>query len=182
MLEGRTNRTVRSIVSTHFSRTWVLDLGDESLGHVPLKSPSKIRISSFVPPSKIFVWGAYICWTISISNILSPPNEDLGRMNKRWNPDFRRSVKGVSTRFWLRTIEKYIENPDCIFCSSFPNLRLGEHKSFQNLRLGSIHFDKYFNLHIWLTLLSKWRLSNLLGWVAHAWFIQCRFTVRSMWN
>ena len=39
--------------STHFSGAWVLNLG-----HYPLKSASKIRISSFVPPSKIFVWGA----------------------------------------------------------------------------------------------------------------------------
>ncbi len=34
----------------HFSRAWVLDLLYE-----PLKFQSKIRISSFVPPSKIFV-------------------------------------------------------------------------------------------------------------------------------
>jgi len=33
--------------------------------------------------------------------------------------------KGVSTRFGLRTIEKYIENRDFILCSSFQNLRLG---------------------------------------------------------
>ena len=33
--------------------------------------------------------------------------------------------KGVSTRFGLRTIEKCFANPDFIFCSSFPNLRLG---------------------------------------------------------
>ncbi len=33
--------------------------------------------------------------------------------------------KGVSTRFGLRTIEKYIENLDFIFCSIFQNLRLG---------------------------------------------------------
>jgi hypothetical protein len=32
---------------------------------------------------------------------------------------------GVSTRFGLRTIEKYIENLDFIFCHSFPNHRLG---------------------------------------------------------
>jgi hypothetical protein len=37
----------------HFSRVWVLDLG-----HEPWKSQSKIRISSFVNPSKIFVWGS----------------------------------------------------------------------------------------------------------------------------
>ena len=33
--------------------------------------------------------------------------------------------KGVSTRFGLRAIEKSVENPHDIFCSSFPNLRLG---------------------------------------------------------
>jgi transposase len=37
--------------------------------------------------------------------------------------------KGVSTRFGLRTIEKYIENLDFIFCSIFQNLRLGSIKS-----------------------------------------------------
>jgi hypothetical protein len=36
--------------------------------------------------------------------------------------------KGVSTRFGRRTIEKSVENPDFIFCSSFPNLRLGSIK------------------------------------------------------
>jgi hypothetical protein len=39
--------------SKPFSMAWVLDLGYE-----PLKNQSKIRMSSFVPPSKIFVWGA----------------------------------------------------------------------------------------------------------------------------
>ncbi len=40
----------------HFSRAWGLNLG-----HEPLKSASfEIRISSFVPPSKIFVWGVKV--------------------------------------------------------------------------------------------------------------------------
>ena len=39
--------------SKHFSRAWVLDLG-----HQQLTVHSKIRISSFVHPSKIVVWGA----------------------------------------------------------------------------------------------------------------------------
>ena len=34
-------------------------------------------------------------------------------------------LKGVSTRFGLRVIEKSIENPHFIFCSSFQNRRLG---------------------------------------------------------
>jgi hypothetical protein len=40
--------------------------------------------------------------------------------------------KGVSTRCGQLTIEKSVENPDFIFCSSFPNLRLGT--------MGSIKF------------------------------------------
>ncbi len=40
--------------------------------------------------------------------------------------------KGVSTRFWRLTIEQSVENPDFIFRSSF-----------QNLRLGRIHFDRH---------------------------------------
>jgi hypothetical protein len=38
--------------------------------------------------------------------------------------------KGVSTRFGRRTVEKSVDDPDFIFCSSF-----------QNRRLGSINFD-----------------------------------------
>ena len=41
---------------------------------------------------------------------------------------FEALFKGVSTRFGLRTIEKSVENPDFIFCSSFQNLRLGSIK------------------------------------------------------
>jgi hypothetical protein len=59
----------------------------------PLKRDSKIRISSFVPPSKIFVWEG---WDKSCTfrSFMSPwnlcsPNEDCGRIDKRGNPDFR---------------------------------------------------------------------------------------------
>jgi hypothetical protein len=53
--------------------------------------------------------------------------------------------KGVSTRFGLRTVEKYIENPDVICCSSF-----------QNLRMGSInlHRDVKVTVHALLTRLA----------------------------
>jgi hypothetical protein len=54
-------------------------------------------------------------------------------------------LKGVSTRFGLRTIEKSVENPDFIFLSILPKFSFGEHKSqhfpgcysFQNRRLGA---------------------------------------------
>ena len=38
---------------------------------------------------------------------------------------FEALFKGVSTRFWLRTIENPFENQEVIFCQSFQNLRLG---------------------------------------------------------
>ena len=49
---------------------------------------------------------------------------------------FEALFKGVSTRFGPRTIEKYLENPHLIICSSF-----------QNLRLGSIQFARNHNMH-----------------------------------
>ncbi len=61
-------------------------------------------------------------------------------------PDFEALFKDVSTQFGPLTIEKVNRNPDFIFCSSFPNLRLGS-----------------INLILRLTLLtkwSKWRLSK----------------------
>jgi hypothetical protein len=57
--------------------------------------------------------------------MLSLPNEDFGRWNKDEIRMFEALFKGVSTRFGPRAIEKSVENPDFIFCSSFPNLRLG---------------------------------------------------------
>ena len=66
---------------------------------------------------------------------LSLPNEGFGRRNKRWNQIFEAIFKGVSTGFGLRTIEKSVENPDFLFCSSF-----------QNLRLGSIKFDRHIGM------------------------------------
>jgi len=93
----------------------------------PLKSTSKIRISSFVHPCEIFVWEVYI---------LCSPNEDLEGGTKDEIQIFEALFKGVSTRFGLRTIEKSVENLDFIFC-----------QTFQNLRLGSIHLPQNFNLN-----------------------------------
>jgi hypothetical protein len=61
----KAEQTLQSALSKHFSRTWVLDLGYE-----PLKSQSKIRISSFVHPSKIFVWGAWKCFANALWKVL----------------------------------------------------------------------------------------------------------------
>jgi hypothetical protein len=43
---------------------------------------------------------------------------------------FKALFEGVSTRFGLRIIEKYIENPDFLFSQSFQNLRLGSIKLY----------------------------------------------------
>ncbi len=51
ILEGK--QKMQCVLSMFFSMVWVLDLGYE-----PLKVTSNVRISSFVFPSKIFVWGA----------------------------------------------------------------------------------------------------------------------------
>jgi len=95
--------------------------------------------------------------------LFSLPNEDAWKdwqfypsqtkRNKRWNPDFR------STRFGLRTIEKYIESLHCINCSSFQNLRLGQPSATSPLFFDNLHFehvDKRVNLDSWLTFLSTW--------------------------
>ena len=83
------------------------------------------------------------CWDFlklrllwSFVTTLCSPNEDFGKSNKRWNAHYRGFFKNVSTRFGLRTIVKSIEGPCFIFCSVF-----------QNLRLGSINFDKKDSNH-----------------------------------
>jgi hypothetical protein len=108
--------------------------------------------------------------------ILSLPNEDFGRMNKRWNPDGS-TFQGREYSFWATkylkvsrkavfhhlfllpkssfgehkfgpwTIEKCLENPHFIFCSSFQNLRLGAIKSFWCL-LESILIVEYSRMHV----------------------------------
>ncbi len=53
---------------------------------------------------------------------------------------FEALFKGVSTRFGLLAIEKYIENPDFLFCHSFQNLRLGGVKLQPNPAWESLAF------------------------------------------
>ena len=55
----------------------------------------------------------------------APQTKILERMTKEEMWIFEALVKGVSTRFGLRTIEKCFENHDFLFCHSFQNLRLG---------------------------------------------------------
>jgi len=65
----------------------------------------------------------------------SAPNEDFRRQNKSRACLFEVLFDAVSTRFGLRIIAKYLENTCPTFCSVF-----------ENLRLVSIKFFKYFNL------------------------------------
>jgi len=58
---------------------------------------------------------------------------------------FEALFKVVSTLFGLRTIEKSVEKPDFIICSSFQNLRLGSIKSQDDDRMAMsrrcVNFD-----------------------------------------
>ena len=58
---------------------------------------------------------------------------------------FEELFKGVRTRFGLRTIEKSIENPDFIFCSSFQNRCLGSINCFCSMR-GSCEFERHIDM------------------------------------
>ncbi len=98
----------------------------------PLKSASQIRILSFVPPSKIFVWGAYN--SLQWIPILPIPNEDLGRRNKRWHPDFEGSTFQVreysiwATRHW-----KVNRKSGCHLLFLLPKSSFGKHAIVQTI-------------------------------------------------
>jgi len=51
---------------------------------------------------------------------------------------FEALFKGVSTRCALRIVEKSVDNPDFIFCSSFQNLRL--------VRMDLCEFDRHIGM------------------------------------
>jgi hypothetical protein len=51
-------------------------------------------------------------------------------------------VKDVSTQFGQRTSEKSVENPHYIFCSSFPNLRLGSIKLQKECAHAACEFEE----------------------------------------
>jgi len=79
----------------------------------------------------MMIAGRCVCKThntsrcLSNSQLYAPQTKILEGWTKEEIRMFEELFKGVSTRFWLRTIEKYIENLDFLFCSSFRNLRLG---------------------------------------------------------
>jgi hypothetical protein len=93
----------------------------------PLKSASKSRSGMHVRPSKFFVWESYIC----LSNFIPPKRrfwKDEQKMKSGFSNHFSRTwvlFLGYEPLIGLRTIEKSVEKPDFIFCSSFQNLRLG---------------------------------------------------------
>ena len=85
--------------------------------------------------SEICVWGAYIC-KMGLQNT-SACDDTTMRCFFGWNVFvfcnnetrfFEVLFTGVSTRYGLRTIIKYLENANFIFCYSFQNLRLGSIK------------------------------------------------------
>ena len=60
-----------------------------------------------------------------ILQTLCSPNEDFGSVTKDEMCVFEVLLEGPSTLFWPLVIEKSIENPRFIICSSFQNFRLG---------------------------------------------------------
>ncbi len=82
----------------------VLDLGYE-----PLKNQLKIRMSSFVPPSQIFVWGVKLV-TTSLRQLYAPQTKILEGRTNISERVFEALFKGVSTQFGLRIVEKCFEN------------------------------------------------------------------------
>ncbi len=81
--------------------------------------------------------------------------------------------KVVSTLFGPLTIEKCIEHPHFISCSSFPNIRLGQPSATSPLFFDNLHcehFDKPFKVDLWTllsTLLSKCGMANKHCAISH---------------
>ena len=108
----KSEQKMKCAFSTWFSRMWVLDLGDE-----PLKSQSKLRISSFVflPKSS---FGEH--------KLYAPQTKILEVQTKIWERIFE-VLSNERSQNLVLTLWNYFEN-------AFPNVR----SDFQNLRLGSI--------------------------------------------
>jgi len=81
--------------SKQFSMVWVL-----KLGHGPLKSQPKIRISSFVHPSKIVVWGAYTFFNSDGVHIFDMADPSRVRRHAGYRPEH--SYKNDSMTVWVR--------------------------------------------------------------------------------
>jgi len=90
----------------HKGRCWFILLQTKILGSVKSPKPGW-RVASKIYPSQTKIWEGGTKDEIQI---------------------FEALLKGVSTRFGLRTIEKSVENLDFIFCQTFQNLRLGSIK------------------------------------------------------
>ena len=108
----------------------------------PLKSASNIRISSFVPPSPIFLHGPL--WRDKKSHFHASVQFRLSNAPTTYTPLKSTSKSPTTDRsfvleskifVWEEQIEKSLEKQHYIFCSSFQNLRLGEHKFFSSVTL-----------------------------------------------
>ncbi len=64
----------------------------------------------------------------SCRRLNSIPNEDFGRMNKRWNQDVRSTFQGREYWIWATTHWKAHRTSAFLSCSSVQNLRLGSIK------------------------------------------------------
>jgi hypothetical protein len=88
---GKVEQTVRNVVSTHFSRAWVLKRG--------LRTVEKCV-------EKMFRTVCSDLPNLRLGTQFMLPNEDLGWRNKRWNPDFRPTFQ------WFLAQIEYSPNED----------------------------------------------------------------------
>ena len=64
----------------------------------------------------------------SLFSILSLPNEDFGRRNKRWNPDFRITFQGREYSIWATNWWKVSRTSGFHLLFLLPKSSFGEHK------------------------------------------------------
>jgi hypothetical protein len=125
------------------------------------------------------------------------PNEDLVRMNKDEIRISKEALfKGVSTLYGLRAIAKSllnsVETPDVIFCSSFPNLRLGRIKIFVwGLRIpkedvahhvGSMHWLKEVRSKPWPSMQMRRTHPRMCGTCASGYVFKFLFELKQRFH
>ncbi len=117
---------MKSGFSKHFS---MVSIPNRVLTY--LKSASGIRISSFVHPSKIFVWEGYN-WI----RTLPLPNEDFGRSDEPFRMRFRSTFQGceysISATNRLKVLPKWRFRKGS---SDLPKSSFGEHKLYEDLTI-----------------------------------------------
>ncbi len=98
----------------------------------------RVRFRSTFQGREYFTWA---------TKRFTPPKRRLGKDEQKMKCGFSKHYSWACVLYFgRRTIEKSIENPDVIFCSSFPNLRLG------SIQLGMLSSCDSFVFYIHITI------------------------------